>query len=53
MRLFFLLLEWIPEFLPLDPMANKTCNIECCGNKINQIVINMLSQYLEVKLSLS
>ena len=40
-------------FFPLDPMLNKSCNIERCGNKMNQIVTNMmLFQYLELKLSL-
>ena len=38
------------EFLPLDPMLNKPCNIERCGYKIHQIVVNMmLSLYLELK----
>ena len=42
-----------PEFLPLDPMVNKSCNIECCGNEMHQIIATMmLSQYFELKLSL-
>ena len=42
-----------PDFLPLDPLVNKSCNIERCGNKMHQLVENMmLSQYLEFKLSL-
>ena len=42
-----------PEFSPLDPIVNKSCNIERCGKKINQIVANkMLSQYLQLKLNL-
>ena len=41
------------EFLLLDPMLNKSCNIERCGYRIHQIVANMtLSLYLEVELSL-
>ena len=42
-----------PEFLPLDPMVNESCNIERCGNKMHQIVANMmLFRYLQLKLSL-
>ena len=54
--------SWIigpPQFFPLDPTANKLCNIEhieccnCCGNKMRQIVANMLlSQYLRLQLNL-
>ena len=41
------------ECLPLDPMLNKSCNIERCGYKMHRIVANMiLSQYLELKVSL-
>ena len=41
------------EYLPLDPMVNEACNIERYGNKIPQIITNMiLSQYLELKQSL-
>ena len=41
------------EFIPWDPMLNKSCNIERCGYQIHKIVANMtLSQYLEVELSL-
>ena len=42
-----------PDFHPLLPMVNKLCSNSDCGNKMHQIVPNMmLSQYLEVKLSL-
>ena len=35
------------------PMVNESCKIECCGNKVNQIIQNMmLCQGLELKLSL-
>ena len=34
------------ELLPLDPMLNKSCNIEHCGHKMHQVDSNMmLSQY--------
>ena len=52
-------LHWVPqlfellEFSPFNPIVNKSCQIECCGNKMHQIVQNMiLSQGLELKLSL-
>ena len=42
-----------PEFFPLDSIVNKSCNIEYCGNKMHQIVPNMmLYQYLQLKLNL-
>ena len=42
-----------PEFLPWDPMVNESHYIECCGNKMHQIVPNiMLYQYLELKRTL-
>ena len=41
------------RFLPMDPMLDKSGNFECCGYKMRQIItIMMLSQYLELKLSL-
>ena len=41
-----------PRFFPLNPIVNKSCKIECCGNKMNQIIQNtILSQGLELKLS--
>ena len=41
-----------PEFLPLYPIVNSPYNIQCYGNKMNQIVENlMLPQYLQLKLS--
>ena len=48
-------LQWVPQlFEHLEFFhANKSCKIECCGNKMHQIVQNMiLSQGLELKLSL-
>ena len=40
-------------FLPVHPTVTKSCNIECSGSKMHQIVTNMtLSQYLEVERSL-
>ena len=27
---------------PLNPIVNKSCKIECCGNKMHQIVQNMI-----------
>ena len=27
-----------PEFSPLHPIVNKSCNIERCGNKMHKIV---------------
>ena len=47
--------QWVPEILErLDFFhVNKSCKIECCGNKTHQIIQNMiLSQGLELKLSL-
>ena len=42
-----------PDFSPLDPIVNKSCNIERCGKKTHQIVANMmLSQYLQLSLKL-
>ena len=32
-----------PEFSLLDPIVNKSCNFECCGKKMHQIVANMMS----------
>ena len=41
------------NFFPLNPTVNKLCKIECCGNKVHQIIKDMmLSQGLELKLSL-
>ena len=31
-----------PEFSQLDPIVSKSCNIECCGNKVYQIMKNMI-----------
>ena len=33
---------WTPRFFPLNGMVNKSCRIECCGNKMHQIVQNMI-----------
>ena len=42
-----------PDVFPLTPIINKLCNIECCVNKMLQIIQNMMvSQGLEVELSL-
>ena len=42
-----------PEFSPLDPIVNKSCNIEHFRNNMHQIVANMmLSQYLQLLLHL-
>ena len=29
---------WRIVSFPLNPIANASCNIECCGNKVRQIV---------------
>ena len=35
------------EILQVKPTVNKSCIIECCGNKIHKIVGNMtFSQYI-------
>ena len=40
-----------PEFVLSHPIVNKPCNIKCYGNKMHQIVANMvLTQYLQFKL---
>ena len=47
--------QWMPQLFERQEFsyANKSCKIECCGNKMPQIVQNMiLSQGLELKLSL-
>ena len=42
-----------PKLSPLNPIVNKSCNIELCFNKMHQIVPNMMaSQYLQLKLNL-
>ena len=41
------------KLFPLNPIVNKSCKIECFGNKVHQIIQNMvLFQGLELKLSL-
>ena len=30
------------DVFPLTPMVNKSCKIECCVNKIHQIVQDMI-----------
>ena len=43
----------IMEISPIGSFVKQSCNIERCGNKMHQIVANMmLSQYLELKLLL-
>ena len=49
------IVQWVPQlFERLDSFhVNKSCKIECCGNKTHQIIQNMiLSRGLELKLSL-
>ena len=47
-------IQWVPQLFERQEFfhANKSCNIECCGNKMNQIVQNMILSRLELKLSL-
>ena len=50
-----LLIQWVPELLEHVDLfhVNKSCNIECCGNKTHQTIQNViLSRGLELKLSL-
>ena len=51
-------IQWWPkvfgnlEFSPFNPILNNSCKIERYGNKMHQIVQNMiLTQSLELKLS--
>ena len=49
-------LQWVPELLEHIDLfhVNKSCKIECCGNKTHRIIQNMiLSHGLELKLGLS
>ena len=51
----FFKVQWVPQLFERVEFfhINKFCKIECCGNKMPQIVKNMiLSQGLELKLSL-
>ena len=42
-----------PDVFPLIPIVNKSCNIECCVNKMLQIIQNMtVSEGLELELSI-
>ena len=42
-----------PDIFPLTPTVNKLCNIECCVNKMRQIIQNiMVSQGLELELNM-
>ena len=48
-------IQWVPQlFEHLEFFqVNKSCKIECCGNKPHQIIQNMiLSRSVELKLSL-
>ena len=48
-------IQWVPQlFERLEFFyVNKSCKIECCGNKMHQVIQNMiLSRALELKLSL-
>ena len=29
------------DIFPLNPEVNKSCNIECCGNNMDQIIASM------------
>ena len=39
---------WPQRFLPLNSVVNKFGNIECCGDRINQIVSNMKDNYIRL-----
>ena len=42
-----------PDVFSLTPVVNKSCNIQCCVNKMLQIIQNMMvSQGLELELSM-
>ena len=42
-----------PDVFLLTPIVNKSCNIECCVNKMLQIIKNMMfCQGLELELSM-
>ena len=42
-----------PDVFPLTSIVNKSCNIECCVNKMFQIIQNMMvSKDLELELSM-
>ena len=42
---------WTPRVFPLNPVVNKPCKIKRCGDKMHQIVHNMiLGRGLEHKL---
>ena len=48
-------LQWVPQLFERQEFfhANKSCKIECCGNKTHQIIQNMiLSRSSELKVSL-
>ena len=48
-------LQWVPELLEHLELfhVNKSCKIECCVNKMHQIIQNMtFSQGLELELSM-
>ena len=51
----YVFIHWVPQlFEQLESFhVNKSCKIECCGNKMHQIVQNMILTWgLELKLSL-
>ena len=38
-----------PGIFPLNPIVSKSCNIESCGNKMHQIIANLIvSEYLQL-----
>ena len=48
-------IQWVPQLFERQEFfrVDKSCKIECCGNKTHQILQNMiLSRGLELKLSL-
>ena len=54
-RVLYSHLQWVSELQERQEFfhVNKSCKIECCGNKMHQIIQNMvLPQSLELKLSL-
>ena len=32
------------KFVPLNPLVDKSCNIECFGNIMHQIVVNKMAK---------
>ena len=38
-----------PDVFPLDPIVNKSSNIECCCNKMHQTITTMIVSYYPFK----